>query len=659
MATPRAAAAVIPRRFTRAGAADKAAAAEAVRAAAAGTGPKVSVVIATYCSGDGLNRVMDSLLAQTLPPQDLEIIFVDDGSPDDTWERVQALEQQHANVRAFRIPNSGWPSQPRNVGIDKARGEYLFFMDHDDSVYPDGLRRSYEYARETDADLMSPKEGKTNDVWWGMSSWRSGNLAHLEIDEVRSILPLVPHKLYRRSMVLEHNVRFPEGARVLWEDQFFNVDAFRHSRSVSVLTDTSAYLWHGSDTNSSHTFHPSRRDFWQRLEQLLTHIRHTLRGREYQPAADILITMHMQVRVIDRMVRLLTKDDGPDSDMALRKARKLLRRFASDAVIAALPRKHQIQAQLLDKGRRDLLVAMHQQDLAGTATARITDAAWHDGRLRLTFETMFTPVATDHPILRRDGDRVLLALPREIVDAVDRNLLDVTDLADELEVYPVLRGRAEYMTWALHDTAGPGEFVDAPKGLSVRRVSQVEIDPQTAAVDNPLADDVFDFKVEASWAGMTRHPAARYEGGAMPAIVAGRPMVAYANKSKALSLDISGTLRSIFSDAVPQQGAVGTTDSLLVPLTRLSASVPGRYSVGDLALVAEPDQAEPAGAPLDEPEQPLLLELEVEQGAAHLVGRTDVAGGTHRIFARRGETWHRSRHALLVGEDGAVTWVTD
>ena len=89
--------------------------------------PKVSVIIAAYCPGEAVHRVIDSLDAQTLPQRDFEVIFVDDGSPDDTFARLQGFAATRPNMRVLRIKNSGWPSRPRNTGIEHARGEYLLF----------------------------------------------------------------------------------------------------------------------------------------------------------------------------------------------------------------------------------------------------------------------------------------------------------------------------------------------------------------------------------------------------------------------------------------------------------------------------------------------------------------------------------------------------
>ncbi len=128
---------------------------------------KVSVVVATYQPGEGLDRVIDSLDRQTLPQDEFESIFVDDGSPDDTLARLRELAATRPNMRVESIPNSGWPSRPRNVGIELARGEYVTFMDHDDRLFPDALAKAYAYAVEQRADVVNPKETETRGFFWG------------------------------------------------------------------------------------------------------------------------------------------------------------------------------------------------------------------------------------------------------------------------------------------------------------------------------------------------------------------------------------------------------------------------------------------------------------------------------------------------------------
>lgn len=95
--------------------------------------PLVSVIIPTYKSTDTLERAVFSALAQMEnSPEDVEVILVDDCSPDNTFEMVQQLAHSDARVKAFRLEKNAGAAGARNYAISQARGAWISVLDADD-----------------------------------------------------------------------------------------------------------------------------------------------------------------------------------------------------------------------------------------------------------------------------------------------------------------------------------------------------------------------------------------------------------------------------------------------------------------------------------------------------------------------------------------------
>lgn len=105
--------------------------------------PAVSVVIPAYNQGAFIGEAIRSVLEQTL--RDFDVHVIDDGSTDDTKEVVESFDDER--LRYFRQENSGLPAVARNVGISRSRGEFIAFLDSDDSWLPDKLERQAETMR--------------------------------------------------------------------------------------------------------------------------------------------------------------------------------------------------------------------------------------------------------------------------------------------------------------------------------------------------------------------------------------------------------------------------------------------------------------------------------------------------------------------------------
>src|SRR5690606_13537481 len=121
------------------------------------TTTKVSVVVPVYNPGKHIEDLITSLLRQDLPRDEYEVIFVDGGSTDETPARLDALAAEEPGVTVIHEEASGWSGKPRNVGIDTARGEYIMFVDNDDWLADQALRRMYDYAIANGADILVPK----------------------------------------------------------------------------------------------------------------------------------------------------------------------------------------------------------------------------------------------------------------------------------------------------------------------------------------------------------------------------------------------------------------------------------------------------------------------------------------------------------------------
>ncbi len=202
---------------------------------------KVSVVVPVFNPGEHIDPLIASLDRQTLPASEFETIFVDDGSSDDTPDKLERLAAERDNVTLIRIPNSGWPGRPRNLGVDAARGEYVQFVDHDDELGPEALERMYAYARENGSDVVVGKEVRRTGRWHAVPLFdKNRPRATLRTDPLLGIL--TPHKMFRREFLNKHRLRFFEGPRRM-EDHPFVVEAFFLAEVVSVLSDYPVYYW--------------------------------------------------------------------------------------------------------------------------------------------------------------------------------------------------------------------------------------------------------------------------------------------------------------------------------------------------------------------------------------------------------------------------------
>lgn len=191
---------------------------------------KVSIIIPVYKAEKYIADCINSVIAQS-QPEGLECIFIDDCGNDSSMDIIEHTIQSYVGQISFKVLRQEYnqgPSAARNRGIREARGEYLFFLDADDTITPVCIGKLYGLAKEYNADYVqgeysSPASPLPPSQGRGTPKHPSHDIPRF-LDDRRAIKTLLldhnkiqftPHnRLVRRQMVIEHNLFFNEQIKV-------------------------------------------------------------------------------------------------------------------------------------------------------------------------------------------------------------------------------------------------------------------------------------------------------------------------------------------------------------------------------------------------------------------------------------------------------------
>lgn len=190
---------------------------------------KISVIIPCYNVEKYVADCVESLLAQSIGTENLELIFVDDASTDGTYRVLQQYAEKNSScMKLLRLPQNSRQGTARNVGMKAATGDYIGFVDADDYIERDMYELLYRSLQSTGADLavcgryeeyptggriyIGPSEG-------GLLDLRKAKYKVIELRE--NAAAGVVQKLFRRSFLEKANVWFPENTT--YEDNYFGM----------------------------------------------------------------------------------------------------------------------------------------------------------------------------------------------------------------------------------------------------------------------------------------------------------------------------------------------------------------------------------------------------------------------------------------------------
>ena len=216
---------------------------------------KISVIVPVYKAEKYLPACLDSIAAQTVFDK-IQLILVDDGSPDSCGKICDEFSLLHSNTLVIHKKNGG-VSSARNAGLDAALGEYIGFVDADDTVVPDYYENLLSVIEKSGGDmafgfftLIFKGEHRITSFWYeknvlvAPAAFAERMLADGTQNSVWS-------KLFRTRIIRENSLYFPEGIKI-GEDKLFILKFLRHcSHAVSAAGNGYFYMDIGSSAMHS------------------------------------------------------------------------------------------------------------------------------------------------------------------------------------------------------------------------------------------------------------------------------------------------------------------------------------------------------------------------------------------------------------------------
>lgn len=250
--------------------------------------PLVSVVVPVYKAEAYITRCIESILAQTY--NNLELILVDDGSPDQSGRICDEYTEIDCRVKVIHTPNQG-VSCARNTGIDHATGDYLMFVDSDDWILNNHIEQLIPSANEDwiccgirfykngqfDRFQCSPENTIHREQWcsdfarfWSVY----GNNSPCRCG-------------YKHSIIREHHLRFQCGISI-GEDELFNLNYILHSHILRYIESCTYCYETGVEGTLMGKHHPDRNESSVKVVQTMERIsqkpEYFLRWREWNTA---------------------------------------------------------------------------------------------------------------------------------------------------------------------------------------------------------------------------------------------------------------------------------------------------------------------------------------------------------------------------------------
>lgn len=289
--------------------------------------PILTIIIPCYKVEKYLNRCMETIVNQVL--RNIEIILIDDGSPDNVPELCEYWAQKDSRIKVIHKRNEGL-GYARNSGLEIAKGKYVAFVDSDDYVDKEMYHTLIEEAekKQLDAVFCGYKKEQQNGQWIPVLDFSQKKIMLKEEFEnyVLSMMASSPHikkerlytmsvwhAIYKRSIIECNDIRFYSERDIVSEDIPFQVD-FMQNANIALYVPIPFYNYCLNDASLSSTFKEEKYDKFMSLRILLLnklkysqkaslHINRLIIGFTRSYIQSLLISKHTnKIKVIRHIV---------------------------------------------------------------------------------------------------------------------------------------------------------------------------------------------------------------------------------------------------------------------------------------------------------------------------------------------------------------------
>ncbi len=210
----------------------------------------ISVITPNYNGEKWLGDYLESIANHTLSQDEIEVVFMDDGSTDRSRELVEQYADRIPGLNPVWHEHIARPGQLRNQAVRRAVGKYALFLDSDDYLGNESLERLNDFAHEHPSDVIAFQlEGIDRKV---PRSMLSKTIVDADIVDSGIYKTLGTWKMIDRDFIVDNDIKFDESIH-RGEDVLFCIEAMLKARKVSVLSGYPFYMLRGREDGSSIT----------------------------------------------------------------------------------------------------------------------------------------------------------------------------------------------------------------------------------------------------------------------------------------------------------------------------------------------------------------------------------------------------------------------